>query len=252
MAKMSDDQVAGVLDRAVAGINPVLDTLARRDPLGLKKHTFHDDPHPDSRVQRALHLLAQGLDAADWPGTQGWTRRSMHDRADWWVNRIGTVNTVAVAYPGVFGGWTRRLPLASVLGFANQAIVLIAIAREYGVTDRAHQVQLLASVLCNREMSATTVDHAADRADTDAHDADQHHGATLIGAIWEIATILRGLSDEFDRRPQPVLPLRMLAYIPVVGAPVTYVGERLALSQATRRGRKWIADHPAAISRRPA
>ena len=154
---------------------------------------------------------------------------------------------MAVAYPGVFGGWTRRLPLASVLGFANQAIVLIAIAREYGVTDRRHQVQLLASVLCNRDMSGAMLDDADDHADT-----EQHHSATLIGAIWDIATVLRGLSDEFDRRPQPVLPLRMLAYIPVVGAPVTYVGERLALSQATRRGRKWIADHPAAISRRPA
>ncbi|MXP22857.1 hypothetical protein GIY30_16060 [Gordonia sp. HNM0687] len=246
MAKMSDEQVAAVLDRAVAGINPVLEALAQRDPLGLKRHTFHEDEHTDSRLQRVLHLLAQGLDVTDWPGTLGWTQRSMNSRADWWISRIGTINTVAVAYPGVFGGWTRRLPLASLLGFANQAIVLVAIAREYGVTDRGHQVQLLASVLCGRDVPAAVVD-----GDAEDLEPDQREGTTLIGAIWDIAKIMRGLSDEFDRRPQPLLPLRMLAYIPVVGAPVTYIGERLALSQATRRGRRWIADHPAAVSRRP-
>ncbi|MDY6808875.1 MAG: hypothetical protein SW127_07635 [Actinomycetota bacterium] len=245
MAKMSDEQVAAALDRAVAGINPVLEALARRDPLGLKGHTFHEDAHTDSPVQHVLHRLAQALNATDWPGTQGWTQRSMNSRADWWISRIGTVNTVAVAYPGVFGGWTRRLPLASMLGFANQAIVLVAIAREYGVTDRAHQVQLLASVLCGRDMSAEAA------VDDEAVEPEQREGTTLISAIWDVAQILRGLSDEFDRRPQPLLPLRVLAYIPVVGAPVTYIGERLALSQATRRGRQWIADHPAAVSRRP-
>ncbi|MEE4024304.1 hypothetical protein V1Y59_14555 [Gordonia sp. PKS22-38] len=251
MADVSDSHVAAVLERAVAGINPVLDALAERDPLGLKKHTFHDDPHPDSKVQQALHVLAQGVDATDWPGTQGWTKRSMNSRADWWISRIGTVNTVAVAYPGVFGGWTRRLPLASVLGFANQAIVLVAIAREYGVTDRSAQVRLLASVLCGRDIDRSTITDDSDPAESGPLPTDGD-GKTLIGAIWDVAKILRGLTNEFERRPQPILPLRMLAYIPVVGAPVTYVGERLALSQAARHGRQWIAEHPDAVSPRRA
>ncbi len=245
---MSDAQVAAVLDRAVAGINPVLDTLAERDPLGLKKHTFHDDAHDDSRLQQALHLLAEGLNLTDWPGTKGWSSRSMKSRADWWISRIGTVNTVAVAYPGLFGGWTRRLPLASVLGFANQAMVLVAVAREYGVTERRRQVQLLASVLCGRDIADET---SADSADVASDKVVPTEGTsrkrTLIGTVWETAMTLRSLSNEFERRPQPVLPLRALAYIPIVGAPVTYVGERFALSRAARLGRKWIADHPAAV-----
>lgn len=241
---MSDAQVAAVLDRAVAGINPVLDTLAERDPLGLKKHTFDDDPHEDSRLQHALHLLAEGLNLTDWPGTKGWSSRSMNSRADWWISRIGTVNTVAVAYPGLFGGWTRRLPLASVLGFANQAMVLVAVAREYGVTARAHQVQLLASVLCGRDVGHPRTDGTADKV---LPTEGTSRKRTLVGTVWETAMTLRSLSNEFERRPQPVLPLRALAYIPIVGAPVMYVGEWFALSRAARLGRAWIADHPEAV-----
>ncbi|MDL9945802.1 hypothetical protein QSJ19_09415 [Gordonia sp. ABSL11-1] len=244
MAEMSDAQVAAVLDRAVAGINPVLDTLAERDPLGLKKHTFDDDPHEDSRLQHALHLLAEGLNLTDWPGTKGWSSRSMNSRADWWISRIGTVNTVAVAYPGLFGGWTRRLPLASVLGFANQAMVLVAVAREYGVTARAHQVQLLASVLCGRDVGHPRTDGTADKV---LPTEGTSRKRTLVGTVWETAMTLRSLSNEFERRPQPVLPLRALAYIPIVGAPVMYVGEWFALSRAARLGRAWIADHPEAV-----
>ena len=241
---MSDAQVVAVLDRAVAGINPVLDTLADRDPLGLKEHTFHDDPHDDSKLQHVLHLLAEALNLTDWPGTKGWTERSMNSRADWWLSRIGSVNTVAVAYPGLFGAWTRRLPLASVLGFANQAMVLVAVAREYGVTDRGRQVELLASVLCGRDLDGTGAGGEPDR---EVRTETTEHKRTLIGTVWETAMTLRSLSNEFDRRPQPVLPLRALAYIPIVGAPVTYVGERFALSRAASLGRSWIADHPEAV-----
>ncbi|AZG45201.1 hypothetical protein [Gordonia insulae] len=243
MADMTDAQVVAVLGRAVAGIDPVLDTLAERDPLGLKAHTFHDDPHTGSKIQQLLHLLAEGLDLTDWPGTRGWTERSTRSRADWWITRIGTVNTIAVAYPGVFGAWSRRLPLTSVLGFANQAMVLVAIAREYGVTDRAHQVEMLASVLCDRTVGAGT-----GGADPTNQSGDTDQRRSLIGAVWETAMTLRSLSDEFERRPQPILPLRMLAYIPIVGAPVLYVGERFALSRAAALGRAWIADHPAAVT----
>ncbi|MGC5255150.1 hypothetical protein ACPXCG_02265 [Gordonia sp. DT218] len=246
MAEMSDAQVAGILDRTVAGINPVLDTLAHRDPLGLKRHTFHDDRHRDSTVQRALHLLADALDVTDWPGTKGWSSRSMNSRADWWIGRIGAVNNIAVAYPGVFGAWTRRLPLSSTLGFANQAMVLVAIAREYGVTERSRQVQLLAAVLCGR-----TVDPAMpeddQRSELPTEPVERRH--TLVGTVWETAKVLRSLTGEMERRPGSPGPLRLLTYIPIVGAPASYIGERFALAQATRQARKWIADHPEAITR---
>ncbi|GAA3724756.1 hypothetical protein [Gordonia hankookensis] len=246
MAEMSDAQVAGVLDRAVAGINPVLDTLADRDPLGLKRHTFHDDRHPDSTVQRALHLLADALDVTDWPGTKGWSQRSMNSRADWWISRIGAVNNIAVAYPGVFGAWTRRLPLSSTMGFANQAMVLVAVAREYGVTERSRQVELLAAVLCGRTVDRTESD-TGERPPLPTEPVQRRH--TLVGTVWETAKVLRGLTCEMERRPGSPGPLRLLTYIPIIGAPASYIGERFALARATRQARKWIADHSEAITR---
>lgn len=241
---MSDAQVVEVLERAVAGINPVLNTLAERDPLGLKKHTFDDDSH-DSPIEKALHILAEAMNVADWPGTKAWSERSMNKRADWWVTRIGTVNTIAVAYPGIFGVWTRKLPLTSTLGFANQAMVLVAIAREYGVVERKHQVEMLASVLCGRDVT----DEARPAPDNPALPAEpQKRKRSLIGAVWETAQTLRSLTDEFERRPQPATPLRWLSYVPILGAPATYVGERFALARAAKLGRKWIADHPRTVT----
>ncbi|GAC68686.1 hypothetical protein [Gordonia soli] len=247
MAKVSDSQIVSILDNAVAGINPVLDALSERDPLGLKGHTFRDksDDENDSTVEHGVHLLSDAINVTDWPGTKGWSERSTADRADWWVTRIGTVNTAAVAYPGLFGAWAKRLPITSVLGFANQAMVLIAVAREYGVTDRARQVELLASVLCDRNLTA---DDVGATADVTLADDPKDRKKSLIRAVWDTAQTLRGLSDEFDRRPQPAAPFRLLSYIPVVGAPVTYVGERLALSKAAKEGRRWISAHPDAVS----
>ena len=55
----------------------------------------------------------------------------MTERAQWWVNRVGSINTIGVAFPNVFGVWAQRLPVTTVLGFVNQAMVLVAVAREY-------------------------------------------------------------------------------------------------------------------------
>ncbi|MCZ4651770.1 hypothetical protein O4157_10015 [Gordonia amicalis] len=240
MPQMSDQQLAGVLNNVVGVINPVLDVLAERDPLDLKEHTFHDDDHPDSRLQQARHAAAKLLDVADWPGTKGWGERSKHKRASWWVTRIGTLNTGAVAFPGVFGVWAKRLPVTPYLGFVNQAMVLVAIAREYGVTERGRQVALLASVLCGRDISAPDVDPESGAAlPTDPDERKK----SLFRGIWDAAKLLRAVDDEFEKRPQPMALFRMLGYIPVIGAPATYVGERFALSTAARRGQAWLESH---------
>jgi hypothetical protein len=42
---------------------------------------------------------------------------------------VGALDTVLVAFPGVFGVVADRLPIQDVLGFTNQAIVLCAVAR---------------------------------------------------------------------------------------------------------------------------
>ncbi|NMO00575.1 hypothetical protein HH308_05015 [Gordonia sp. TBRC 11910] len=240
MAELSNDQAVAILDKAVAAINPVLDVLAERDVLGIKKHTYH--PWPDGpRSHQAIHLVSTPLDFADWPGTAGWNELPMKKRADWWINRIGSLNTIAVAFPNVFGFWTKFLPVASLLGFANQAIVLVAIAREYQVVERRYQVELLAEVLCNRSVDADS----AGAAETAILPRGRRN---LIATVWTVAQLLRGLSDELDRRPGPSKPFATLRLIPLMGGPFTYLGERLALSRAAALGRRWIIDHPDSIS----
>ena len=66
----------------------------------------------------------------------------------------------------------------------------------------------------------------------------------MTRAIWDTAQTLRAITDELDRRPQPRKPFEMLTWIPVVGGPALYVGERLALSRAVKQGRAWIVAHP--------
>lgn len=246
MARMTDEQLADVLEHAVAVIDPILDVLAERDPLGLKSHTFDEGEH-DSHLAKAQHALAAIVNVTDWPGTKGWSELSTRQRADWWVSRIGSLNTFAVAYPGIFGAWAKRLPISSTLGFANQAMVLVAIAREYGVTDPADQVRMLASVLCGRNLTASA-------SQTSGVPTEKvKRGKSLFRAIWQVATILRDLTGELGRRPQPARPFSLLSYLPVIGAPAIYVGERLALNRAAKEGRNWIADHADAtsVSRRP-
>lgn len=241
VAQMSDKQLVTALDAAISVIDPMLDVLAGADPLGLKPHTFDSGDEHTSPIARAGHVAAGVLDVADWPGTQGWTQRSMNERADWWISRLGTVNTVAVAYPGVFGAWTRFFPLSTSLGFANQAVMLIAIAREYGVTDRDEQIRLLASVLCRRELPDDLTAAAPPH-------APRHQTRSVVRSLWDVAQILRRADNEMGRRPQATPPFSMLTWIPVLGAPTLYVGERLALCRAARTGRAWIAAHPDAIT----
>lgn len=241
VAELTDNQVVTVLDRVVAAVNPVLDVLAERDPVGLKGHTFHPYPEDGSRFHKLIHVMSGTLNVTDFPGTAGWRDLSMDKRAHWWVSRIGSVNTIAVAFPSMFGFWSKYLPVASTLGFANQAMVLVAVAREYRVTSRKSQVELLASVLCNRDVDAS----AAGASPSANLPTDRK---SLVGTVWDVAQNLRALSGELDRRPGPAKPLALLRLLPVVGAPFSYVGERLALSKAANLGRRWIVDHRDAIS----
>ncbi|MCM3895763.1 MULTISPECIES: hypothetical protein [Gordonia] len=246
MATMSEKELATALDRAIGIINPILDALASSDPLGIKASTFDDDPQDRSRLDKLRHVVAHGLDIADWPGTRGWSELSIKERAKWWVKRVGSLNNVAVSYPGVFGAWAKALPLSSALGYANQAIVLTAVAREYGVTERNDQVRLLASVLSGRELSSDAASNTDPFDDTSS--GRKRRGWSLISGLWEVAQILRKANDELDRRPGPPKLLGMLSYIPVVGAPITYVGESFALRRAVSDASTWIKDHPESIT----
>ncbi|HNP57921.1 MAG TPA: hypothetical protein PK331_11290 [Gordonia sp. (in: high G+C Gram-positive bacteria)] len=243
MAELTDDQITEALDALIAALNPIIDALSKSDVTGLRRKTFDDTPVGDGIFNRVKHIATRAVDLADLPGTKGWSELSMTERAQWWVNRVGSINTIGVAFPNVFGVWAQRLPVTTVLGFVNQAMVLVAVAREYRVTDRARQVELLASVLAAREVHVDALDPTPDGVPLEIKKK------SVVKATWDVVRTLQGGVNQMGRRPQPNKTLRLLSQLPVIGAPFNYVGERFALKRAVNAGRAWIVAHPDAITR---
>lgn len=235
---ISDGQVAAALLRTVMVLDPVLYLLWETDPLGLKRRTRElggaVDDIPDA--------LAWVLNAADVPGTEAWDEMSVEDRIDWWVHRVGAANTVAVAFPGFLGIIADRLPIQDFFGFTNQAMVLIAVARELGVTDHEQLVNLLAAVLCDRDLSRKTNSTAVE------HDTDPDPQSP-VGRLWGAVGLLNAVGAELAKRPHPRRLFRYLGMLPAVGAVADYVGEYGALNRAAKEGQRWIAQNVGAEPR---
>jgi len=211
-ATIDDSDVECVLARAVGVINPVLDLLAGVDLLGLKRRT---------------HAL----------GSSDATTAKVLDAAAWVL--------IAVAFPGAFGVVADRLPVQDVLGFVNQSIVLCAVARELGVTDRRQQVRLLGAVMCDRDLDPGGLD-----------EADTSEVGVVLGgwtptglgkAVWHLAGLMRAIGAELVKRPHPRSVFRYLGMLPAAGAVADYLGEYGALVRASEEGRQWIAGHAGAV-----
>lgn len=230
-ADLSDEDVADALGRAVGLIGLVLDVLAEADPLGLRRRS--QDPGGGGFAGKPLDLLAGLVDCADVPGTPSWDRKDRAGRIRWWVRRVGALDTVFVAFPGVFGVIAKRLPLQDLFGFTNQAIVLCAVAREYGITDQQTQVRLLAEVLCGRELT----DHPV------PEPADEWSEMSLAKKVWRLTGIMNAIGDELGKRPQPRRLYRVVGMLPAVGAVANYFGEYGALMRAADAGQTWITQH---------
>ncbi len=240
---MTDAQVATTLDNTLAVAGPILDVLAGSDPLQLKPRTFGRRWY-DVIPTRFGDLTATALNLADWPGTEGWAALSMNERADWWVHRIGSLTSIAAAFPGVFGAWTKKLPVGTYLGAASQSLIALAVAREYGVDDRRDQIALLGSVLFDREVDAGDLTPAP---------ATPLSGSTdlvkaAVKGLWEIGWGLQKLAKALGARPQMPRLLSHLGWLPLIGGPATYVGERIALRRAVGSTRRWIVDHPDTVT----
>lgn len=238
-ADLTDADVADGLARAVGLIDVILDVLAEADPLGLRRRT-HDLGADNGITDKVLDLVAGLLDCADVPGTQSWEGKDRVARIHWWVRRVGALDTVAVAFPGAFGVLADRLPLQDLLGFANQALVLCAVAREYGVTDHETQVRLLAAVLCGRELpdqSMPASEGAADQSD-----------APLVKKLWHLAGILNAIGAEVGKRPHPKKVFRYFGMLPALGAIADYLGEFGALERTAAAGQDWIVRNSVALS----
>ncbi|MGV0743790.1 hypothetical protein [Mycolicibacterium sp. XJ870] len=233
-ADLTDADVADALGRAVGLIHLILEVLAEADPLGLRRRS-HDIGAGRGITDKPLDLLAGLLDFADVPGTPSWEDKDRAARIRWWVRRVGALDTVLVAFPGVFGALASRLPVQDLLGFTNQAIVLCAVAREHGITDHQTQVRLLASVLCGRDLADAPA--AAPAPDTEWAEM------SLPKKLWQLVGIFNAISDELGKRPQPRRLFRYLGMLPVVGAVGDYFGEYGALLRAADAGQDWIIKH---------
>ncbi|MEE6167527.1 MULTISPECIES: hypothetical protein [unclassified Mycolicibacterium] len=235
-AHLSDADVADALRRAVRVADLILDVLAEADPLGLRRRT-HDlgGSAGNGCPGRVLDLAARVLDCVDLPGTQSWDGKDREARIHWWVRRVGALDTVFVAFPGLFGVLAKRLPVQDVFGFANQALVLCAVAREYGITDVPTRARLLASVLCGREIENSCA--ATDPEESWPDLADR----SLVGKLWHLAGILNAVGDELGKRPHPRSIFRYFGMLPWIGAVADYLGEYGALVRAAAAGETWIA-----------
>ena len=244
---IDDKTVATVLTRVVWIVNPVLDVLSETDVFDLKERTKHADDANKSLLNRGLGAVAWALNTADLPGTKSWESMSLDARSKWWVRRVGAVNTLIVAYPGVLGAIANRLPLQDALGFGNQAILLCAVAREHGL-DEYQQVRLLASVLCDRtipeQAPAGVAEAAAKEGAEDEPIKKEGKSRTpfaLAKTLWRIGQMVRGITGELRKRPRPGKFFHYLGMIPVVGAVGDYFGEYSALGRAAKEAQDWIA-----------
>lgn len=253
---ITDQQVAGVLRVVVRGSGPVLDALTQTDPFGLKERTHKPRATPKAPAvnlrKRVVRRAVTGLYAAEYPGTAAWQRMSPQQRTFWWTSRVGRFTTLVVSVPGFGGVIADQLPVQDALGAAGQAMLLCAIAREWGITEPADQVRLLAWVLCRRSLSRQTVLNAAEPTDaqlrSDGLDPEQereHHKSrsSLAGAakaLWRYSRVLRSIVGELEKRPHGRWGHRMLGKVPVVGVVGDYLGERSALKRAVWQADEWV------------
>ncbi|MCB0950373.1 MAG: hypothetical protein KDB44_14070 [Mycobacterium sp.] len=233
---ITDAAVQDALRRAVLIIHPLLDVLWGTDPLGIKRRRPEADDGP---LDKVVAGIAAVLNAADVPGTPAWDAMDAETRINWWVRRVGALNTVAVAFPGVLGAVGRQLPIQDLLGFANQAMVLCAVARELGVSDDQQQVRMLAEVLCNRNLSGIDDSAGIDFTPQDIPSTPMG----IAKALWTLMGLLDAIGEELAKRPHPRLPFRYLSMLPAVGAVAAYLGECGALARAAEAGQRWVFQH---------
>lgn len=210
-AELTDEDVAGALGRAVTLIDLILDVLAEADPLGVRPR----------------------LGCVDLPGTKAWDDKDRTARIRWWVRRVGALDTVLVAFPGLLGVIADRLPIQDLFGFANQAIVLCAVAREYGVTDTSTRVRMLAAILCARDLT--------DGPDPAPAQEPGWSQMSLARKLWHLVGILNAIGAELGKRPHPRGLFRYLGMLPWLGAIADYLGEYGALVRAAAAGEAWLA-----------
>jgi len=160
------------------------------------------------------------------------------ERAGWWADRVARVAAGVSAAPRFAGKLADLLPLQNTVGSAVQALVVIGVATEHGMTDPAARISLLARVLLDRDLPADRVRPLLVRARgvyaDEALGADRSGAAGAARALWRVARLLGRVDDALDARPKGRLRHRALAQLPVVGVAGGYAAEHEGLRRAAR------------------
>jgi len=160
-------------------------------------------------------------------------------RADWWAHSVGRVVAGVSAAPRFAGKLVDLLPLQNTVGSAVQALVVLGVAGEHGLTDPADRVSLLARVLLGRDLPADRVRPLL-RRDRGVY-VDEALGRDRSGVVgvarilWRAARLLGRVDDALDKRPKGKLRHRALSQLPVVGVLGGYAAEREGLRRAARQ-----------------
>jgi hypothetical protein len=196
------------------------------------------------RVDRALGPLVQRLGRPPHlPPAQ---------RAAWWAHQVGRVAAGVSATPRFAGRLADLLPLQNTVGSAVQALVVLGVAREHGLTEQADRVALLARVLLDRDLPADRVEPLLARSRgvyvAEALCDDRAGVDGVARSLWRAARLLGRIDDALDARPKGKWRHRAFAQLPVVGVVGGYAAEREALRRAARRAED-VLSGPVALHR---
>jgi len=166
-------------------------------------------------------------------------------RAAWWAERVSRVAAGVSAAPRFAGKLADLLPLQNTVGSAVQALVVLGVAGEHDVEDRAGRVSLLARVLLDRDLPAERVQPLLARSKgmyLDEALGDDRSGVDGVArSLWRAARLLGRVDDALDARPKGKLRHRALAQLPVVGVLGGYAAEREGLRRAARRAEELLS-----------
>ncbi|ONI86125.1 hypothetical protein ALI22I_25755 [Saccharothrix sp. ALI-22-I] len=234
---ITDRDVVRALRPFVRATGPLLDTLRDANLLGLR-----DREVEKGADRRLVDKLWDQLAAVKVPGTAAWVRMDVHQRDEFWLNRVGRLVSLIAALPGIGGVLADRLPIQSALGAAGQGLLLSAIAGEHGFTSTEDRVRLLAHVLFQREVDGRAVDPREDEQTAElTEELRERSTFKAIGAtIWKLAKVLWKLEDELDKRPRGRFYHQALGMLPVVGVVGDYFGERSALKRVRAAAYEWF------------
>ncbi|MGY1813170.1 hypothetical protein [Blastococcus sp. SYSU D00820] len=173
------------------------------------------------------------------------------ERDQWWADRVSRVAAGVSAAPRFAGKLADLLPLQNTVGAAVQALVVLGVAGERGVTDPADRVSLLARVLLDRDLPPAQVQPLLERtrgAYSEAALGAKEERSGVRGAartLWRAARLLGRIDDALDARPKGKLRHRALSNLPVVGVLGGYAAEREGLRRAAARAAQVIGVRPA-------